>query len=62
MAEENIIVVDVGSSSVKAGFSGEDIPSYVFPSITALPPARSIEVRMMLSSNECERIDNCCAT
>lgn len=28
-------MVDIGSSSVKAGFSGEDVPSYVFPSTLA---------------------------
>jgi hypothetical protein len=31
MSEESILVVDIGSSSVKAGYSGEDMPSYVFP-------------------------------
>ena len=35
MSEESILVVDIGSSSVKAGFSGEDVPSYVFPSTLA---------------------------
>jgi actin-related protein len=44
MAEESILVVDVGSSSVKVGFSGEDIPSYVFPSTIAMPSSRTIEV------------------
>lgn len=33
MAEfEDILVVDIGSASVKAGFNGEDIPSSIFPS------------------------------
>lgn len=32
MAEESIFIVDIGSSSVKAGYMGEDMPSYVFPS------------------------------
>lgn len=32
MSEESIFIADIGSSSVKAGYSGEDIPSYVFPS------------------------------
>lgn len=31
--DEATIVVDVGSSSVKAGFSGEDTPRAVFPSV-----------------------------
>lgn len=30
---EATTVIDVGSSSVKAGFSGEDMPRAVFPSI-----------------------------
>lgn len=30
---ERTIVVDVGSSSVKAGFSGEDIPRAIFPAV-----------------------------
>jgi actin-related protein len=32
MSDELILVIDIGSSSVKAGYSGEDIPPYVFPS------------------------------
>lgn len=32
MAEESIFIVDIGSSSVKAGYMGEDMPSYIFPS------------------------------
>jgi actin-related protein len=32
MAEEAIFIVDIGSSSVKAGYMGEDVPSYVSPS------------------------------
>lgn len=31
--EEATVVVDVGSASVKAGFSGEDTPRSVFPSL-----------------------------
>lgn len=31
--ETTTVVVDVGSSSVKAGFSGEDMPRAVFPSV-----------------------------
>jgi len=31
--EEATIVIDVGSSSAKAGFSGEDIPRAVCPSV-----------------------------
>lgn len=32
MAETCTIVVDVGSSSVKAGYAGDDVPSTIFPS------------------------------
>jgi len=35
MMEEPIFIVDIGSSSVKAGYSGEDTPSYIFPSISS---------------------------
>jgi actin-related protein len=38
MAEENqTLVVDVGSGVAKAGFSGEDAPRAVFPSIIGRP-------------------------
>ncbi len=33
MVESQIIVVDNGSAVLKAGFSGEDLPQCVFPSI-----------------------------
>ena len=38
MAEENqILVIDNGSGVVKAGFSGEDAPCSIFPSIVGRP-------------------------
>ncbi len=38
MAEDNqILVVDNGSGVVKAGFSGEDGPRSIFPSIIGRP-------------------------
>jgi actin, other eukaryote len=38
MAEDNqILVVDNGSGVVKAGFSGEDAPRSIFPSIVGTP-------------------------
>ena len=38
MAEDNqILVVDNGSGVVKAGFSGEDAPRCIFPSIVGRP-------------------------
>lgn len=44
MADESVFIVDIGSSSVKAGFSGEDIPSYVFPSAMTKIPQKYEEV------------------
>ena len=41
--EENVLVVDVGSASVKAGFAGDDSPSITFPSI-AQKSARGVLV------------------
>ena len=32
MADEHVIVVDMGTSSVKVGYSGDDVPNSVFPS------------------------------
>jgi len=32
---DDVLIVDIGSSSIKAGFSGEDTPSSVFPSCLA---------------------------
>lgn len=35
MNDEVVIVVDPGSSSVKAGYSGDDVPVSVFPSCSS---------------------------
>ncbi len=48
MIEDTVLVVDIGSSSVKAGFSGEDVPAFVFPSTTGKAPSRNIEVSTRL--------------
>jgi len=32
MSDEPVIVVDMGSASVKAGYSGDDVPASIFPS------------------------------
>jgi hypothetical protein len=45
MADEAVFIVDIGSSSVKAGFSGEDMPSYIMPSCMTKFPAKNLEVR-----------------
>ena len=44
MAEEQVVIIDVGSASVKAGYSGEDLPSCIFPTSVAQKWARGIEV------------------
>lgn len=44
MSDELILVCDIGSSSVKAGYSGEDIPPYVFPATLAKGYSSSTEV------------------
>lgn len=41
--EEPILVVDMGSSSIKAGFSGEDTPSYVIPSFLSKNVNKNLE-------------------
>lgn len=33
MTDEPVIVIDMGSSSVKAGYSGDDVPVSIFPSV-----------------------------
>lgn len=35
--DKQIIIVDNGSGFIKAGFSGEDTPVAIFPSIVARP-------------------------
>lgn len=35
MIDESVFIVDIGSSSAKLGYSGEDVPSYVLPSVTS---------------------------
>ena len=42
--EEPILVVDMGSSSIKAGFSGEDTPSYIIPSVLSKNVNKNLEV------------------
>ena len=45
MSDEPVIVVDVGSASVKAGFAGDDVPTSIFPSIVN-KPVTGIDVRV----------------
>eukprot|EP01031_Cornospumella_fuschlensis_P041190 gene41190-50264_t len=42
MSEEYVFILDIGSSSVKGGYNGEDSPSYVFPSTLTKAP-RTVE-------------------
>jgi actin-related protein len=37
MGEDQVVVVDIGSSSVKAGLSSDDIPEVVFPTVCGKP-------------------------
>lgn len=48
--EEPILVVDLGSSSIKAGFSGEDTPSYIIPSVLSKNINKNLEVTILLNS------------
>jgi actin-related protein len=50
MSEDSVFVVDVGSSSLKAGYSGEDIPSFVCPSTVSVPTSRNVEVSHIVYS------------
>ena len=49
MAEEEVaaLVVDNGSGMVKSGFSGDDAPRAVFPSIVGRPKMPGIMVRIL---------------
>ena len=47
MADDSVLIVDIGSASVKAGFAGDDAPCAVFPSI-AQKSARGAVVRTLL--------------
>lgn len=38
MSEYPVVVIDIGSASVKAGWAGDDVPSVIFPSVAAKCP------------------------
>lgn len=40
MNDEVVIVVDPGSSSVKAGYSGDDVPTCIFPTLSSKSKTR----------------------
>jgi len=40
----NTLVIDNGTDTIKAGFSGEDAPRSKFPSIVGVPKTRDIMV------------------
>ena len=42
MDEVNSLVIDNGSGSCKAGFTGDDVPKCVFPSVIGHPRAVAI--------------------
>ena len=37
MSEEQTVIIDNGSGSIKAGFAGEDAPRAVYPSLVGMP-------------------------
>jgi len=43
-ANQNVIVIDNGTDSIKTGFAGEDAPRSHFPSIVGTPKTRDIMV------------------
>ena len=47
--EVNAIVIDVGSSTVKAGYAGDDAPKSYFPSVSSWP-IHNFPARLVLSS------------
>lgn len=51
MNRETVLVVDAGSSSIKAGYSGEDVPSYVFPSTVAKVGGGNTQVCVLVNIN-----------
>lgn len=46
MAEEDVFIVDIGSTNTKAGFSGEDVPCYILPSKVPKSNKPNSEVRI----------------
>eukprot|EP01084_Bolivina_argentea_P218315 370496_1 len=40
--DERAVVIDNGSSCIKAGFAGEDLPKCIFPSIVGYPKQRRL--------------------
>lgn len=48
MADGPVLVVDMGSSSTKAGMACEDSPATVFPTLSGQYP-RTVEVRLHIS-------------
>eukprot|EP00607_Mallomonas_marina_P005020 CAMPEP_0182425952 /NCGR_PEP_ID=MMETSP1167-20130531/12437_1 /TAXON_ID=2988 /ORGANISM="Mallomonas Sp, Strain CCMP3275" /LENGTH=380 /DNA_ID=CAMNT_0024607055 /DNA_START=166 /DNA_END=1308 /DNA_ORIENTATION=+ len=57
MTDEPVVVVDIGSSSVKAGYAGDDVPTSIFPSATVKwsTGTDSIEVDMSISNDDLSR-------
>lgn len=46
MAEDGVIIIDVGSGSCKVGYSGEDTPRSIFPSVVEHPVLKESQSRM----------------
>ena len=60
MAEEEVaaLVVDNGSGMVKSGFSGDDAPRAVFPSIVGRPKMPGIMVRFLFSKSPNQNLES----
>ena len=50
--EDNAIVIDGGSHTIKAGLSGQDYPKVVFPSVVGQPPYLDVLEEMGLKGQE----------
>jgi actin-related protein len=51
MSHETVLVVDVGSASLKAGYAGEDTPATIIPSVAQKYP-HGVEVRKQNSISQ----------
>jgi actin-related protein len=53
MSEESVFVVDIGSSSVKSGYAGDDMPTNVFPCTGSKNMLQNAEVILSLDLSLC---------
>lgn len=50
MGDEQIIMMDIGSRNIKAGFCGDDVPKTVFPNVISTPLAKQTMLAMTVKS------------